>query len=88
MYYLKTLTSFFVSEEKRNKQKHERIEVLKENLIKEGYQPSEVNHFIKMALGSTKVTEMEEKQLELVIKTLEAQIRIAHKCKEMLKDNS
>ncbi|RYD07033.1 hypothetical protein N752_00190 [Desulforamulus aquiferis] len=63
----------------------ERIEVLKLKLVKEGYQPSESEYFIKSALGTAKVSEMSVEQLDIAIEALEKQILIAQKCKQLFK---
>lgn len=88
-FYLKALVGIFSSDKmeklKLKNKRWEKIEELKQQLLKEGYQPSEVDHFIKLSAGTVKVFDLDNNQLDEVIERLEEHIRIAQRCKNIFK---
>ncbi|SHK75980.1 hypothetical protein [Desulforamulus aeronauticus] len=83
--HFSVLSSFFSVKKKEKTQGHEKIERLKSQLEQEGYQPSEVEHFIKEALGSAKLSDLDAKELNGVIEKLKNQLELARKCKNLFK---
>lgn len=81
--YLKALSAKLPDAKKDAAIKLDKIENLRQQLVKEGYQPSEADHFVKMSAGSAKISEMDIEQLDDVIEKLEAQINVARKCKNL-----
>ncbi|MEW6698381.1 MAG: hypothetical protein ACOY35_02250 [Bacillota bacterium] len=84
-YFLKALGVSIPTGKKDHLTRIQVIEQLKKQLVQEGYQPSEAEHFVKLAAGSISIGEMGNKDLDQVIERLESQIRIAQKCKELFK---
>lgn len=62
-----------------------KVQILRENLIKEGYQPSETEHFVKTILGTTNISEMRNEQLDILIERLEEQLNFARKCRSIFR---
>ncbi|ABO51499.1 hypothetical protein Dred_2996 [Desulforamulus reducens MI-1] len=82
-YYQKALKGTLVSDKGEQRTRLQKIEELKQKIVGEGYQPSEAEHFLKMAAGSRKIENLDNQELDKVIERLEAQITIAQKCKSM-----
>lgn len=62
----------------------QKIGELKQKLVDEGYQPSEAEHFVKLAAGSKKLSDLDNKGLDSVIEQLTVQIKIAQQCKNII----
>lgn len=82
-FYLKTLKGVFIPGKSNHGTRLQQIEKLKQKLVSEGYQPSEAEHFLKVALGSRQIENLDNRELDTVIQNLEAQIKIAQKCKNL-----
>ncbi|GAB6179478.1 hypothetical protein JCM14036_07970 [Desulfotomaculum defluvii] len=82
-FYLKALRGVFVSDNSNHGTRLQQVETLRQKLVNEGYQPSEAEHFIKVALGSRKIERLDNRELDTVIEYLEKQIEIAQKCKNL-----
>lgn len=82
---LKAISGFLTSSKKDEVQRYEKIEWLKGQLVKEGYQPSEAEHFVKEALGARKLSELSAEELHGAIERLEHQLAVARKCKNIFK---
>lgn len=82
-FYLKALRGVFVSEKNDQGSRLQKLEKLQQKLVDEGYQPSEAEHFVRAAVGSGNLQSLDNNQLDAVIKNLEAQIKIAQKCKNI-----
>ena len=82
-FYLKAMGTYFSSGKEEKLQRIQRVEEAKKQLITEGYQPSEVEHFVKLAVGSTNLNDLDNQKIEILIQSLTKQIDIARKCKRI-----
>lgn len=65
---------------------YNKIQTIKEQLVGLGYQPSEVEYFVKNFAGINDLSRLDEAELQQLSKKLQHQLEIARKCREMIKD--
>ncbi|MEA4924834.1 MAG: hypothetical protein VB084_05920 [Syntrophomonadaceae bacterium] len=62
------------------------INVLKETLITVGYNPGEVDFMIKSSSNGKKLPKLDDKELHELEASLEAQLRMARQCLELVRE--
>lgn len=62
----------------------EAIRVIKDELVKTGYNPDEVDYTIMTHCGGRELAKLDPRQLEAVLSALRGQLQIAKKCIEAI----
>ncbi|MTI80475.1 MAG: hypothetical protein FH758_06250 [Firmicutes bacterium] len=80
--YIKALKGFMGYTGEENNWKVKQVKNIKEQLVKGGYQPDEVNYFVQSFANHTDIDGLSEDEFKDLIERLEAQLALAKKCRD------